>query len=727
MSIARSGICLWGRAKGGRFSMAWLLGLVWTLFMLDALAATDGGSPTVAEIREMEAAELEARPAVQLEGVAVSTLRTTGRRIVLWQGGSAIFVDVTRSGLDRDEVLPERELVPGDRLRVTGQVMESFVAPVVAPSRIEWLGSGELPDAPTVNLVEMSSGRLSSQWIRVEGVVQAVKPFPGSQWFWLLQLGTPHGRFTVRLEKEPDVDPMEWIDAVVSLRGVCLHIFNHRGEPVGARLHVNGASEVTILKAPPDDPFEMDPTPLENLRPFSPHEVMPHRKKVVGTVTFCHPGSHLYLQHGGRGVKIVTNDPTRFAPGDLVEAAGFIVPGVHFSEVHQAILRKVDSGAPPTPLELETPLPELMRLPFEKTPFVDLHGRLVELGGVLELSGEDRDGRWLSLVTDGVAAQVRLPAEMPELPRRGSVVRVVGICELEYPSSDLVETFTVPSGLRLFPRGPADLTVVKSPSWWTPRRQWIMVAVVVGLLLLALAWVHTLRRRVQERGTALASEMGGRRMAEARTAERTRMAEELHDTLAQGLTGVSLQIEAAGRALDVRPTESSRHLGLASQILESSRDEIRRTLWNLRSGLLDTGDLLGSLRAIAANLCPGTRPVISCRCVGPARELPDRVAHAVLRIAQEAMSNAVTHASAGHIEAVIEFGPTEVILTVKDDGCGFEPGSAAGTDSHHFGLQGMRGRVRRLHGDFEIDSSPGRGAMIRAAIPNHLHELAEPS
>jgi signal transduction histidine kinase len=195
------------------------------------------------------------------------------------------------------------------------------------------------------------------------------------------------------------------------------------------------------------------------------------------------------------------------------------------------------------------------------------------------------------------------------------------------------------------------------------------------------------------------------------------MAEELHDTLAQGLTGVSLQIEAAARALDVRPGELSRHLGLAGQILDSSRDEVRRTLWNLRSGLLDTGDLLGSLQAIAANLCPGTKPAVSCRSVGAAIDLPDSVAHALLRIAQEALSNAVKHASAENAEAVVEFGNAEVILTVSDDGCGFEPGEASAADPTHFGLQGMRGRARRLHGQFQIDSTPGSGTTVRASIP----------
>jgi signal transduction histidine kinase len=321
------------------------------------------------------------------------------------------------------------------------------------------------------------------------------------------------------------------------------------------------------------------------------------------------------------------------------------------------------------------------------------------------------------VTSEGAAVQVRLNCGPWSIPRRGSLVRLTGVCELEYPVGDLVETFNRPTGMSLLPRGAGDLVVLKAASWWTPQRLWMLVLGMVGLLALALAWVRTLSHRVQERGAALAVEITGRRMAEARTEERTRMAEELHDTIAQGLTGVSLQLGAANRALGQRAAELPRHLRLAGEILDSTRDEIRRTLWNLRSGLLDTGDLVGSLEAIARNLSPGGRPEIVCRSTGSVRTLPDLVAHALLRIAQEAMSNAVSHSGAERVDLVVGFGSRDVTLEVTDGGCGFDAESVASPDCRHFGLQGMRGRVVRLQGDFEVHSAPGHGTRIHVRIP----------
>lgn len=686
------------------------------ILSLGALAAEPLRS--IAEMRELSEAKLSERPAIDVEAIVLSIVSVDGGEFVVWQNGVGMYLSTRRADGDRSEILPQKNIEPGDRLRVTGAVWESYIAPIIVPSRIEWLGNDHLPEAQPANLVEMHSRRLASQWVRVKGVVQAVKPSPGGDGFWLIQIGTPHGRFSLRMPQEPGVDPAEWIDTEVSIRAVCLHIFNHRGESIGVRIQANGASEITRLSTPPEDPFAVAESYLGRLLPFSPHETMPHRRKISGVVTLCRPGQYLYLQQGNRGVKVNTSDPTAFQPGDMVEAAGFIAMGKNHAEMQHALLRRLGSEVPPEPLQITTHWPDLLRLPHENAPIKDVNGRLLELEGVLELDGEDGDGRWLSVLSEGFVAEVRLPEGIHEIPRRGSLVRLTGICELRYPDTDLVEDFQRPSGMRLLLRGPADLAVIQAAPWWTPQRLWMAVAAVGGLFGLTLIWVQTLTRKVQQRGMQLAGEISGRQMAEARAEERIRMAEELHDTLAQGLTGVSMQIEAAGRAREQRPDDLPRHLQLAGQILHSARDEVRRALWNLRSGLLDTGDLLGSLQAIAANLSPDRKPEISCSAAGEVKPLPESVTHALLRITQEALSNAVKHADAKAIDVLVEFDKSELTLMIRDDGRGFHADAAANMAASHFGLQGMRDRTRRLHGQFQIDSKPGRGTTVKVTIPD---------
>ena len=694
--------------------------LIFACAILSLPGARARGEPlrSIAVMRELPAEQLAGKPKVEIECVVLTLVGANSQKMVVWQDGVGMYANATWGG-GKKHMPTDHKISPGDRIRIKGTVWEGQIAPVIVPTDIEWIGTGGMPEARPANLVEMLSGRLASQWVRMEGVVQSVKPHPERQdEYWSLQIGTPHGRFALRLPREKDVDPSAWIDAVISIRGTCLHLFNQRGESMGARMLANSAADITVIKPSPGDPFATVLTPITRLQPFTPYEAMPHRRKISGMVTLCRPGSFLYLQDGERAVKVKTSDPTAFRPGDLVEAVGFVAQDSYYAEVCDAVLRKTGSAPPPQPLVISTKWPDLLRKRFNPPPVSDSNGRLVELTGVLELQGEDFDGRWLSVVRDGTAAKIRLPSDIGELPRRGSMVRFTGICELEYPAEELVETFTQPTGIVLLMRDSADLTIIKPASWWTLRRLWLVVATMSALLLGTLVWVRTLNRKVHQRSLALASEISNRQLAEARTEERTRLAEELHDTIAQGLTGVSLQLEAAGRAWEGHPEKLPRHLLLARQILGSSRDEIRRSLWNLRSGLLDSNDLLGSLEAIAANLSPDAQPEILCHCEGKIRPLPDSMSHALLRIAQEALSNAVNHASARHVDALVEFSENHVILTVRDDGRGFDLSDAMKLDPPHFGLQGMRGRTRRLNGEFHIESKPGTGTTVRATIPN---------
>lgn len=697
-------ICLWSCVLSG----------------LPAVSAPAEPLRSVAAMLELSPAQLAEQPAVEFEAVALCALQH-GNQLAVWQDGVGIYVHAAWGGGDLRKILPTRQIAPGDRLRITGTIHRGDVSPAIVPTLVERLGPCELPEAQAANLLDMLSGRLSSQWVRVEGVVQAAMVFPGRDDSWLIQIGTPLGRFAVRMPRQGGVDPRTWIDAEVSIRGTCMCYLNQRGEMMGVTLLANSASDVTLLDAAPEDPFAVPTSDLGRLQGYSPHGLMPHRRKIAGTVTLCRPGAYLYLQEGDRGVKVLSSDPTAFQPGARVEAAGFVVRKDRVLAMEHALLRQTGNGPPPEPLEITQISPDLLRRPTHPPPYDDLNGRLVELTGTLELDGEDLEGRWISVVSGETVVHARLPQEMRgELPRRGSLIRLTGICELEYPNHELIETVSGPSGIRLLMRDSHDMALVKAAPWWTPQRLWIAIAAMAALLMVSLAWARILNRKVRQRSMELAQEISSRKVAETRTEERTRIAEELHDTVAQGLTGVSLQLEAAGRAARERPAQLPHHLQLAGRILNVSRDEIRRSLWNLRSGLLDTHDLIGSLRAIAANLSPDRSPEITCRCVGTMRPLPERVAHALLRIAQEAMSNAVNHASAQAVEVVVEFSPKEVMLVVRDDGRGFANGKVAALDATHFGLQGMRGRARRLNGQFAIETDPGRGTAVRASFPDKL-------
>ncbi len=199
--------------------------------------------------------------------------------------------------------------------------------------------------------------------------------------------------------------------------------------------------------------------------------------------------------------------------------------------------------------------------------------------------------------------------------------------------------------------------------------------------------------------------------------ERGRIAREVHDSLAQGLTAVSLQLEGAEELLEREPVEARRHLDLARAMVRSSLGEARRFVWGLRAqtpsargGLVDA--LGGVVRQLDAPVGRGPRVALAVR--GEPRPLAAAVEDGLFRIGQEAITNAVRHAAASRVEAELAFDDGQVRLAVRDNGRGFEPAGGAAADG--FGVRGMRERATALSGVLDVRSAPGEGTEVSVRV-----------
>jgi two-component system NarL family sensor kinase len=198
--------------------------------------------------------------------------------------------------------------------------------------------------------------------------------------------------------------------------------------------------------------------------------------------------------------------------------------------------------------------------------------------------------------------------------------------------------------------------------------------------------------------------------------ERNRLAREIHDTLAQGLTATTLQLESADALLDAGPdAEQAREpLRRALSLTHSNLEEARRSVLDLRAAPLEGRSLSEALKILVDRWEVEQGINARYRAINGARPLPPRVEVGLYRICQEALTNAARHAEAKRVTVRLIATPEQVQLVVEDDGQGF---ASAEISADHHGLVGMRERARMLGGTLEIRSSPGAGTRIEVTVP----------
>jgi two-component system NarL family sensor kinase len=221
-----------------------------------------------------------------------------------------------------------------------------------------------------------------------------------------------------------------------------------------------------------------------------------------------------------------------------------------------------------------------------------------------------------------------------------------------------------------------------------------------------------------ENGRALRKidELSQRALAEV--AERNQIAREIHDTIAQGLTAASLQLEVVEATLTANPARAEKAVARAQQIVRENLAEARRSVLELRAPLLGAEALPAALSRLLNQAASDIGATGSFQIEGTYRGLPARIENQLYRIAQEALHNAVKYSSASHLTVSLGVDPEWAFLRISDDGAGFDPEHLApGSGRGGFGLTGMGERTRLLGGRLRIVSEPGEGTLVEAVVP----------
>jgi signal transduction histidine kinase len=203
--------------------------------------------------------------------------------------------------------------------------------------------------------------------------------------------------------------------------------------------------------------------------------------------------------------------------------------------------------------------------------------------------------------------------------------------------------------------------------------------------------------------------------------ERRRLAAEIHDTLAQGLTGIIAQLQVVASTDD--PAVARKHVDRAADLARHSLGEARRSVQNLAPvGLAEDG-LPQALRKTVDGWSEQQGLRAEFHVTGEPEQLHGEIAATLLRISQEALSNVARHAAASRVGVTLSFMGDEVTLDVRDDGRGFDPAALPPrTRTGGFGLDGMRARAERIAGSLAVESEPGQGTAVSARVPLVRHE-----
>ncbi len=237
---------------------------------------------------------------------------------------------------------------------------------------------------------------------------------------------------------------------------------------------------------------------------------------------------------------------------------------------------------------------------------------------------------------------------------------------------------------------------------------WFYLLLLAGAALLAYQGYRWRLQQAQLRFDAVLSERG-------------RIAREIHDTLAQGLVGISVQLEVVNRLLASSIENARAQLDQARALVRESLTEARSSIWELRSQSGETEDLATRIARMATAMTGRTIPAIEVKskASGIYRQLSQRTEGELLKIAQEAVTNAVRHGQPSLIVIELRFSLRELLMMIRDNGCGFDGQShsqSSGPEGH-FGLTGMRERAEGIGGRLTVQSTPGSGTAISLQLP----------
>ncbi|MBK1878481.1 histidine kinase [Pelagicoccus mobilis] len=646
----------------------------------------------------------------------------------------------------------------GSLIKITGQSHPGAFAPIIAAPQWSILETVPLPTAKTVNIDDLVLGVYDGQRVELKGIVRAVKQ-EGSR--YILTVAAAGHRLEVWVPVELIKSPESLIASTIAVRGTTATHYNQDLRHLtGVGIYTTRSEDFEIIALEENDPFHSAIIPIKRVAQHRPGMGSDKRIRISGTVTHKGFGPRLFIQDESAGLRIMSSKSSNINVQDHVEVIGFLEFENHLPVLNDAILRKTSASRQvidPNPV----PIAELKR-GLHHGEYIVLDGRVLDRTSrpILDATGNSigNSTTWLVQGEDlSFTIEYASVADSPiqTVAPIGSLISAQGVC------FSVIEEPVELKSVQLLLSELGQIQIIKSPSWLTPTRLLIGLAILGSLLMLAMAWLltvskknarlkvlvnekqeaqnllqvanDTLEQKVEERSKQLQVEMSARKEArvqfKAVIAERTRLARDLHDTLEQALTGIALQLETANKLFSTSEKKAQTHISLARRWLSQSQIELRNSIWDLRSRELEQFDLAQALKQSVERLADSMGLKANFATNGEKRPLAEILEENVLRIGQEAMTNVAKHSKATEVWVELSYSDKELNLKIRDNGIGFEAKSKHTSPVNHYGLLGMKERANRISGSFKIESQAEIGTTLYLTTPienrpatNHLKD-----
>jgi signal transduction histidine kinase len=631
-----------------------------------------------------------------------------------------------------------RDLKLGQEVEVGGYLQKGKFAPDFVVQSLEVIGEPGLPEPELVAGSELLSGAYDCHFVELSGIVRVVQPWSAlGRDHAIMHLDAKGTRILVLTPGDQLERLSGLVDAVVRLKGITAVAVNESGQVLTAQMRVTDPEFIEVLEQPRDI-SSLPLTPLKGLLGHPVSSAPGHRIRTRGTVTHSQNDESFQIQDEDRGVRVWTTggiEPP--AVNSFVEVIGFPKPGPVSPTLEDGQVRILGVRTALEPAVINNAQDAFSH-----------EGRVVRVSGRLVETQTDVSPARLLLKDGSLLFAAEFNGSIPRdaLPARpGAIITVTGIADGSLASPQQEEGYLKSRDLLIRLRNLSDVRVVEPAPWWTPLRLAVTLAATGSALLTVMFFAGLLTRknkslvvaeaelvfarnalvkRVEIRTDQLHAQLSARRdeLSEysAVTAERNRLARDLHDSLEQTLAGAALRMDAA---IDLLPRPDAaeleparRQMEKATELLRLSQTEVRRTVWGLRSLALEKYSLAEALRDSVRLLTEDTGITTTLDLYDGDTGLANEQECELLHIAQEAVANVLKHANATSLEITLLRKDGMIVLTVKDNGHGFDPSIPIANDRPHYGQQDMRERAQLLGASLTVNSEVGGGSCIQVSL-----------